>query len=176
MAVPSKRVKSNAVPFSVPQTREQVDEAITRIGVLQRQRVRVHTDKDEKMAIINQEHKSRLEPLDVEIRQLQQGVQVWCESRRDDLTQGGKVKYHNFPAGTVKWQMPPPRVVLKSVKAALDALFPRKLDKFIRVIQEVDKDAILAKPEAIAGIPEIRIEQKEEFMVIPFETKLDEVP
>ncbi|MEO5341083.1 MAG: host-nuclease inhibitor Gam family protein [Magnetococcus sp. MYC-9] len=175
MATPKQRAKSPATPFPVPQSREQVDQAIARIGALQRDRVRIHADKDEKMALINQAHKERLEPMENEIRSLQQGIQIWCESRRDELTQAGKVKHHDFPAGTIKWRLRPPRVVMRSIEAVLDALFQRGLDRLIRTRQEINKEAILAEPETILGVPGIKIEQGEDFVVEPFETKLEEV-
>ncbi len=175
MATARQKVKSNAPTFPVPQSRDEVDRAIARIGVLQRERIRVHTDKDEKMALVSQEHKGRLEPLEEEIRQLQQGVQAWCEPNRESLTLQGKVKFHNFPSGMVNWRMRPPSVALRVQEMVLDALKQRGLTRFIRIKEEVNKEAILAEPEAIAGIPGITIKQGEDFVVTPFETRLEEV-
>ncbi len=127
------------------------------------------------MAVINQTHKARLEPLETEIQALQQGVQAWCEPNRNRLTQDGKVKFHDFPAGTVKWRMRPPKVTLKSIEMALEALLQRGLDRFVRTRQEVNKDAIRDDPDAVLGVPGIKVEQGEDFIVEPFETRLEEV-
>ncbi|MEO5363429.1 MAG: host-nuclease inhibitor Gam family protein [Magnetococcus sp. DMHC-8] len=175
MGVPKQRVKTQAATFPVPQSRDDVDRAIARIGTLQRDRVRVHADKDEQMAEINREHKARLEPLEEEIRLQQQGIQIWCESHRAELTQSGKVKFHEFPSGTVKWRMSPPKVILKGIDVLLELLRTRGLDRFIRTKEEVNKEAILADHGAVAGVPGIKIDQVENFIVEPFETKLEEV-
>lgn len=175
MAASKQRVKTQAATFPVPQSRDDVDRAIARIGALQRERTRVHADKDEKMAAINQVHKAQLEPLEEEIRLQQQGIQTWCESHRAELTQNDKVKYHDFPAGAVKWRMRPAKVVLKSIEMVLDALKQRGLNRFVRTKEEVNKEAILADPDALLGVPGIKIEQGEDFIVEPFETKLEEV-
>ena len=51
----------------------------------------------------------------------------------------------------------------------------RLLNRLIRVKEEVNKDAILAEPETVANIKGISITQREEFIVIPFETALESV-
>ncbi|MBF0165980.1 MAG: host-nuclease inhibitor Gam family protein [Magnetococcales bacterium] len=172
---PKQRVKSQAVTISVPQSREETDAAIARIGTLQLQRTRIHADKDERLAAIDREFKVLIEPLDEEIRTRAAGVQAWCEANRDRLTRDRKVKYGDFPAGQVKWRMRPPKVSLRAVEMLITILLERGLGRFIRTKQEVNKEAILAEPEAVAGVPGIKIEQGEDFVIEPFETKLEEV-
>ncbi len=41
MATPRQRAKSEALPFPVPQSKDDVDRAIARIGTLQRERIRI---------------------------------------------------------------------------------------------------------------------------------------
>ena len=57
----------------------------------------------------------------------------------------------------------------------LDALRRFDAARFIRVKEEINKEAILADPAAVAGIGGIRIEQGEVFEVVPFEAALEEV-
>ena len=54
---------------------------------------------------------------------------------------------------------------------------PRKarLSRFIRTKYEVNKDAVLADPKAIEGIQGISLRQGEDFVVEPWDTKLEEV-
>src|SRR5690606_26606449 len=106
---------------------------------------------------------------------LRQGVQIWCEANRDALTGGGKVKSVQLPSGEVRWRVTPPAVKLRAVDMVLQLLRERGLGRFIRIKEEVNREAILADPEAVAGIAGIRIEQREEFVILPFETKLEEV-
>lgn len=170
-----QKEKSHALSFPVPQSKEEVDQAIARIGALQRDRTRIHTDKDEALAQINQTHNQQIEPLSDEIRALQQGIQTWCEANRRVLTSDDKVKFHNFPSGEIKWRMRPPSVSLRGVDVVMEDLYQRGLDRFIRIKPEINKEAILAEPQAVAGIPGITIKQSEDFVVVPFETKLEEV-
>ncbi len=175
MAARRQRAKSAAVEYPIPQSREDVDQCIARIGQLQRERTRLHTDKDEQMAKIDQEVKTRLQPIEDEIINLQKGVQAWCEVSRQVLTKNGKVKFHNFTSGVVKWRMRPAKVALRAVDMVIGFLKERKLDRFVRTKEEVNKEAILADPTAVEGIPGITVTQGEDFVVEPYETKLEEV-
>lgn len=71
--------------------------------------------------------------------------------------------------------MTPPKVVVRAVENVLDYLRMAGLNRFIRSKEEVNKDAILAEPEAVADIKGISISQREEFIVVPFETALESV-
>lgn len=71
--------------------------------------------------------------------------------------------------------MTPPKVVVRAVENVLDYLRQAGLDRFIRSKDEVNKEAVLAEPEAVAHIKGISFSQKEEFIVLPFETELEEV-
>jgi phage host-nuclease inhibitor protein Gam len=170
-----EKAKTPALTFLVPQSREDVDRSIARIGALQRDRTNLHTAKDEELAVIDRDYNTKISPLTDEIRALQQGILTWCEANRTLLTRNGEVKFHNFPSGEVKWRLRPPSVGLRAIDMVLDLLKTRGLHRFIRVKEEVSKDAILAEPDAVAGISGITIKQSEDFVVVPFETKLEEV-
>ena len=65
--------------------------------------------------------------------------------------------------------------VVRGKDAVMDLC--RKLGKFqfLRQKEELNKEAILAEPEAIAGIKGLSISQTEEVIIKPFETELEEV-
>jgi len=102
-------------------------------------------------------------------------VQVWCEANRAELTNGGKTKTANLGSGEVKWRMRPPSVRLSGGDAVLDALRSLGLSRFVRQREEVNKEAILAEPDAVAGVRGIKLTQAEDFIVAPFATHLEEV-
>ena len=56
-----------------------------------------------------------------------------------------------------------------------EALKSFGLERFLRTKEEIDKTAILAEPDAVEHIKGISITQREEFVIVPFETKLEEV-
>ena len=175
MSRPVTRLKTDAVAVPVPQTKEEVIEAIAEIGRQQRERTRIEAAMNDDLAKVREAWERQAAPHLENIRALTTGVQLWCETHRAALTQDGKVKFAHLASGDVKWRMTPPKVVIRAVDVVLDYLKQAALDRFIRLKEEVNKEAILAEPEAVAHIKGITVTQKEEFIVIPFETELEEV-
>ncbi|EJU5698802.1 host-nuclease inhibitor Gam family protein [Salmonella enterica] len=169
----SPRIKSDAV--ASPQCRDDVNDAIARIGLAQRERARIQADMNDELAKIKLRFEEEARPFNAEIETLSRGVQAWCEAHRHELTRDGKVKFHNFAAGEIKWRMRPPRVSIRAVENVLETLKRLGLTRFIRVKEEPNKDAMLAEPDAVTGLAGIKLEQKEDFVIVPFETELEEV-
>lgn len=176
MATKNKaRVKAAAATFPVPQSRDEVGVAIARIGIVQRDRDRIQADMNDALAKLRETYEEQAKPFADEINQLTQGVQVWCEAHREDLTNSGKVKTHTFSSGEVKWRMRPPSVTIRAADAVIDALKSLKLGRFVRTKEEINKEAILVDPDAVSGVKGISITQKEDFVVIPWDTQLEQV-
>jgi phage host-nuclease inhibitor protein Gam len=170
-----KKLKVNATPHNVPQSRDEVTQAIELIGIHSRERVRIETEMNDRISKIKTECEELAAPLNARIVELQAGVQIWCTANRAQLTNDGKVKTVNFGAGKVLWRMTPSSVGLSKVAEVLKALKALGLERLIRIKEEVNKDAILLEPEAVADIKGISIGQHEEFVIEPFEAKLEEV-
>ena len=120
MAKATRRIKSAAVAFPVPQSREDVIDAIARLGEAQRERERISADMNDALAAVREQYEARAKPLAEQIDALKAGVQTWCEAHRDELTQTGKVKTHAFASGEVKWRIRPPavRITVAAVPAS----------------------------------------------------------
>lgn len=168
------KVKAAATAHQVPQNRAQVTQAILQIGLDRREKLRIETAMNDELAAIKTRFEAEVAPLNERIQQLQSGVQIWCEANRAALTNNGKVKTANLGAGEVKWRMTPSAVNLKNVKAVIAKLQELGLTRFLRVKEEVNKEQILAEPEAVRAVPGITISQYEEFVIEPFEIKLEE--
>ena len=125
--------------------------------------------------VLKQRFEDEAKPFNEQIEALSKGVQTWCEAHRAELTKEGKVKFHGFAAGEVKWRMRPPRVSIRAVENVLETLKRLGLSRFIRVKEEPNKEAMLAEPEAVTGLAGVKIEQGEDFVIVPFETELEEV-
>lgn len=166
------RLKTNAAAVDVPQNREMVAVAIANIGALSRQLVRTEADMNDELAKVKKAWEESAEPLRVQIAALNQGVQTWAEANRDSLTQNGKVKTCALTTGEIAWRMRPPSVRVTGAEAVLDTLRRLGLKRFIREKEEVNKDAILNEPEAVAHVPGIAISRGEDFVVTPFEAEL----
>jgi phage host-nuclease inhibitor protein Gam len=173
MAKP-KKVKTQAA-VGVMQSRDEVIDAVAKIGELVRERTRIETAMNDEMAAIKAQYEMDAQPHGERITALSAGVQAWCEAHRMDLTQGGKTKTVQLPTGEVKWRVTPPSVSIKGTEAVLQLLRNKQLVQFIRAKEEVNKEAILADPKGVAGIAGITIKQVEEFVIEPFSAQLDEV-
>ncbi|ELU7122231.1 host-nuclease inhibitor Gam family protein, partial [Escherichia coli] len=100
----------------------------------------------------------------------QSGIQTWCEAHRDELTGNGKVKFANLTTGEVQWRNRPPSVSIRGADNVIELLRRLGLERFIRVKEEINKDAILNEKEAVKNIPGITIKSDiEDFSIIPFE-------
>ncbi|EFJ6929840.1 host-nuclease inhibitor protein Gam, partial [Escherichia coli] len=169
MAKPAKRIKSAAAAY-VPQNRDAVITDIKRIGDLQREASRLETEMNDAIAEITEKFAARIAPLKTDIETLSKGVQGWCEANRDELTNGGKVKTANLVTGDVSWRQRPPSVSIRGVDAVMETLERLGLQRFIRTKQEINREAILLEPKAVAGVAGITVKSGiEDFSIIPFE-------
>ena len=170
----SKKVKADAAPC-VPQSRTEMVEFIAEIGTLQRERERIQTRMNDELASIRTGFETEAEPLNKRIADLSRGVQLWCEVNRDELTRNGKTKTVGLPSGEVKWRTRPAKVMVRAAEVVIETLKSLGLDRFVRVKEEVNKEAILADPAAVGGVKGITITQGEDFVIVPHETELEEV-
>lgn len=170
-----RKIKSKALRAAVPQSREECTEFIARIGRLQRERKRIETEMNDELSAIRQKYEEMARPMAEEIRQLCVGVQVWCEANRASLTNNGKVKHANLASGEVRWRMRPPRVSLRGKENIIETFKKLGWTQFVRVKEDVNKDAVLADPERATKVPGVKVIQTEDFVIVPFETELEEV-
>ncbi|EQA5795437.1 host-nuclease inhibitor Gam family protein [Escherichia coli] len=169
MAKPAKRIKSAAAAY-VPQNRDAVITDIKRIGDLQREASRLETEMNDAIAEITEKFAARIAPIKTDIETLSKGVQGWCEANRDELTNGGKVKTANLVTGDVSWRVRPPSVSIRGMDAVMETLERLGLQRFIRTKQEINKEASLLEPKAVAGVAGITVKSGiEDFSIIPFE-------
>lgn len=169
MAAKTKRIKSAAAVY-VPQNKEDVIGDIKKIGDLQRELEREQTIMNDAIGAITEKHAPGIEALKRDIDTLSQGIQGWCEAHRDELTQNGKTKTASLITGKVEWRNRPPSVGIRGVETVLETLHRLNLDRFIRIKEEVNKDAILNEPEVVKGVAGITIRSGiEDFSITPFE-------
>jgi len=169
------KVKLKAVTVRVPQSKEDAVTMIAEIGDHQRNRARLKADMDDKITALREHYQGVMAPHEEAIRSITAGVHTWAEANRDSLTHGGKVKTADLMTGEIRWRVTPPSCKVVRIKEAMEELKQRVLSRFIRTKEEINKEAILADPDAIKGCAWITIEQSEEFVIVPFETSLEEV-
>lgn len=169
-----QRHKSPALPVQAAQSKQDVVENIRVIGDLTREKNRLQADMNDAIAALQEQYATDTAPINARIASLQTGVQTWCEANRDVLTEGGKVKFADFVTGVVKWRVKPPSVSIKGMDAVIALLKQSTLTRFVRVKEEVNKEAILNEPDAVRGIAGISINTGvEEFVIEPAEQSLE---
>ncbi|EGV05843.1 bacteriophage Mu Gam like protein [Haemophilus pittmaniae HK 85] len=172
MAKKATRIKTDT--FSVRyQTRDEVEVAIKEIGDLNRELERLAIEQNDKLAAITEEYAPRMNEVKEKLAPKQDAVQAWCESRRDELTQNGKTKTGSFNTGEVQWRQRPPSVGIRGVDSVLDILKMRGLARFIRIKEEINKEAMLNEPGTAASVPGVTIKTGvEDFVITPFEQEV----
>ena len=160
----NKRLK--AATLEAPQSREETQSWIKTLGDTQREHARLTHDAE-----LTDAAKPALNALAERSAALQQGIQAWCEANRAELTAGGG-KTANLITGEVSWRQRPPSIAVRGIESVLENLRTLGLARFIRQKEEVNKEAMLNKPDiaaTIAGITVVR--GKEDFVIVPFEVE-----
>lgn len=161
------RIKKTASTYACT-SREQAQADIRAIGDLQRQHARLSGQLNDAIANLTEASAPALNGLAARIEQLQTGVQTWCEANRDQLC--GKGKTANLITGEVSWRQRPPSVRVTGEEAVIDVLRSAGLARFVRTRDTINKEAILNEPDAVAGVPGIRVVTGvEDFVITPFE-------
>lgn len=169
MAAKKTRIKQQAM-IAVPQSHDDCAADINTIGRLSREITVTQAAMNDEIAAITDRYTAVFTPLQEEVKSLTAGVQSWCEANRDELTVNGKTKSGQFVTGTVQWRQKPPSVAVRGVESVIEALKQFGLTRFVRVKEELNKDAILNEPAAVAGIAGLSIKSGvEDFVIQPFE-------
>ena len=170
---PTKNRMKSATQTAIYQSRDEVQGAIKEIGDKQRELLRLSTEMNDELAAISERYAPLLEAIKDALKPMQKGVQMWCEVHRNELTDNGKCKTGSFITGEVQWRIKPPSVRVRNAEAVIEALEGFGLHAFIRNRQEVNKEAVLADPEAVSAIEGISINSgEEEFIIKPFEQEI----
>ena len=161
------RIRKTAQVYAC-NNREEAQSAIKQLGDLQREHARITSELNDSIARITEAEAPRLDALRQRMDTLQAGVQTWCEANREQLC--GKGKTANLITGEVAWRIRPPSVRVTGEESVIDLLKRMALGRFVRTREQVNKEAILNEPEAIAGVPGIKVVSGvEDFVITPFE-------
>lgn len=174
-AVQKLRRRAEAAP-SLIQTRDEAIAAIKEMGDLLREKSRLQTAMNDRIADLQKTTAEEVAPLDEKITVIESGITTWCTANRDAITDGGKVKFADMVTGKVSWRCNPPKVSVRGVDAVLALLEQNTaLARFVRIKKEVNKDAVLNEPDVFAAnpVPGLSIVAGKEFFVIePYNQEL----
>lgn len=165
------RLKKTAQVYAC-NSREEAQSAIKQIGDLQREHTRITTELNDRIAALTESQAPRLDDLRQRVDTLQAGVQTWCEANREQLC--GKGKTANLITGEVAWRIRPPSVRVTGEESVIDLLKRMTLGRFVRTKEAVNKEAILNEPDAVSGVPGIKVVSGiEDFVIVPFEVETE---
>lgn len=172
----TKRVKTPGINLPVPQDDSQARDCIKEIGDQRREALRLEAEMNDKIAAIQAEYGDKVQPIQERIDGLIEGLGIFAEANRDRLRNGGKVKFHEFATGKISWRLKPAKVTLRGRDAVIEAIKAAGLKKkFLRIKEEVNKDAMLEDRATAGAIKGVTIgSDGEDFIVEPHETELTE--
>lgn len=163
------RAKAPAMTVIVPQNKTEAAQQLYRLGIALREHTRLTTELNDKIAALTKAAQPQLDHLKAQAENWQTGLQTWCEANRATLlADGGKTG--ELVTGKVGWRNRPPSVTVRGVEDVLQQLRDQQLYRFIREKFEVNKEAVLNDPEAVANVKGLTVvTDVEDFFVVPFE-------
>jgi phage host-nuclease inhibitor protein Gam len=165
------KAKKTAAPWAC-QSRAQAQESIRALGDVQRELTRIQTDVNDQIAALTAERAGEIAALQTRAETLTAGIAAWCDANRAELCAGGG-KTANLVTGEITWRQRPPSVSVRAADKVLATLKALGLARFVRVKEEVNKDAILADPAAVAGVAGLTvITGVEDICITPFEIEV----
>ncbi|MGG4624334.1 host-nuclease inhibitor Gam family protein [Serratia odorifera] len=157
-----------------PRNRDDIAEAIKRLGELDREMSALENELNEKISQLTDRYMTSIKQSKSQYQRLYQDIAIWCEANKERLLTDDGKKSVNLITGEVKWRIRPPAVIVNDPQQALAALKRFGLNQFIRTRETINKEAILHQPEQIKGIAGIAIlEGQEDVIVTPYEKALD---
>jgi phage host-nuclease inhibitor protein Gam len=166
-----KAIKITAV--AVPGSLEEVTKMLGRIGTLQRRVARTNLVLDNSVARLTQRATEKISPRQNEINRLAEGIFIYGQAHRQELTEDEKKKTVELPTGQIIWRWNPYSVDFRNEKEAIVALKAKGLTEFIRTEEKVNKEAILQDKEGIKDVKGIKIAHDEMFVIKPTKTEIE---
>mgnify|MGYP001299618638 CR=1 FL=1 len=175
MATRTKTARVKAAAIEAPQTRDECDEWIGALGRAQRERVRIETALNDAIAEIKARYEADAAPYAEEIAKRTAGIQAYAETHREALC-GPRSKTARLGLGELSWRHRPPKVTIRGKDAVIAACKRLGLVQFLRVSEDINREAMRAAPDTAQSIQGVSIGSAGEDLVIkPFETELEEV-
>lgn len=162
--------------IAVPASYDAANALLLEYGRTQQQLAREDARLAQAVARLTVRIETRATPLKARLKALEEQIAAYAAAERNALTDEGKVKFHDMPAGRIGWRTNPPSIDLKSgwkiadvVKEVLKMGLRRK---FLRMKLELNKEAMLEDQDKALTVPGVRVKQAEAFYLEPVGAKL----
>lgn len=128
----------------------EIQTAFITLSKLEKRRADKAAKLQAKIADLTAKHEAEATSDIAEIAAIRAAIAAYAEANRAELTNNGKSKTATLGMGVIKWRKLPEKVEITGNTAEiLAALKRRRLSRFIRVKEELDKSAILKEATAI---------------------------
>jgi phage host-nuclease inhibitor protein Gam len=171
----AERVKKQVLAVNIPTNSYEAGAALETLGAHQRERKVIEAHMNDEISAIKRKYEEQAQPHGEEIVRLLEGLHLYAEAHKHELLTG-KSKTVQLTSGEIGWRTSTPKVAVKGVDFVIERIKAMGLsDKFLRIKEEINKENMLAEPEAAVQVPGVTINQTESFWAKPFETQLEEV-
>jgi phage host-nuclease inhibitor protein Gam len=169
----SARQTTRGANLPVPQSREEAMAAVSTIGMLQRDIGRIQADLDDEITRLKEAAEALSSPKQELVNTTIEGLRIWAEANRQQLTDGGRVKFADLGTGKISWRFRPASVKLRGADAIIETLRTLGLGRFVRTKEEIDREAMLREPDIARSVPGVSIgSDGEDFIVEPLSSPL----
>lgn len=166
------RVKADAI--QIPRNQEEAELLLGQIGGVQRKLTENEVSMNSQLSAVKDRYKKRADELKGVIEGAFKRLHAWAEANKATLLPSNK-KTAEMSTGRVSWRRTPPKVTVKNTEKALAELKEKGLHRFIRTVEELDKEAIIADRDAAKDLEFITVGQKTEFVAKPHDTNIETV-
>ncbi len=157
----------------IPQSSTEAAAHLIKIAAERRALDEVNGRLNRKVEELKADAMTEAKPHQEELIRLIYGLYEYAKKNREILTEGGKTKTVELPTGSFGWRFNPPSVSVRKVKEVIKYLRSKRLTRFIRVKEEVDKKALGKSPKTALTIKGVTIKQEEVFVVTPNELRAE---
>jgi phage host-nuclease inhibitor protein Gam len=168
------RITTEAAEHFVPESKEAAAEAIKELGFHLNERKRLEACMNDEILAVRGRYESDARVHGERANDLMQGIKLFCEARRAELTADGR-KSFTFTTGEIGWRRRPPSIVVRKAEQLIEWLKGQGLARFVRAKEEVDKEALGRELEIASTLPGVSVSQKEDFWVKPADAELEAV-
>lgn len=161
--------KKNAVP--VPKDLPEAAIFLAEMGEQARCAEQIENDLNEAVSKLTADAAKRIQAHQERVKKLLQGLFAYAEKQKKQLIVE-KEKTVRLPTGVFGWRTTPFSVSIDDDKSVIKNLKSLDLERFIRVKESIDKQAMLKERSLASTVQGVTIAQREEFFAKPAKVKL----
>jgi len=155
-------------------TRADIEALIADLGQLQRDEAAAISQADDIKTATDRLLATKRATIAASMEAKKAVVVAWATANREAICPAGS-KTAKLATGEIAWRTAPKSVRITKTAEALAALKAAGLPEFIRVSEEIDKEAILKDEAKVAGIAGIKVAADEHLTIKPHQTAIDAV-